>query len=134
GNVSLSVNGSVQLMSEPSQVDNIVDSAVSASGIAAIVGRRGGVRRFFIDGVGDFGMAMRYWNAGRNYAYALDGTALAFSPDGSMVYIATDDQEVYAYGSAGDADIPPMWSTAAADNDLCDIVVSPSGLSVSRKA
>lgn len=75
---------------------------------------------------------MHYKFLGRNYA--MDGTALAFSPDGSIVYIASNEQEVYAYVSAGDNKIPSMWSTAAADNDLCDIVVSPSGLSVSRKA
>ncbi|CAM9196214.1 unnamed protein product, partial [Ectocarpus sp. 8 AP-2014] len=145
GNASLSVNGSVQLISGlAAQADPLVDSAVSASGIAgktcltsrtimdvwriSIVGNKGGVRRFFLDGVGDFGVAMHYKLLGKNYA--IDGTALAFSPDGSIVYIASDDQEVYAYVSAGDNDTPSMWSTAAADNDLCDIVVSPSGLSV----
>ncbi|CAM9632430.1 unnamed protein product [Ectocarpus sp. 6 AP-2014] len=145
GNASLSVNGSVQLVSGlADQADLLVDSAYSASGIAgktcltsrttmdvcriSIVGNKGGVRRFFLDGVGDFGVAMHYKFLGRNYA--IDGTALAFSPDGSIVYIASDNQEVYAYVSAGDNNIPFMWSTAAADNDLCDIVVSPSGLSV----
>ncbi|CAN0028019.1 unnamed protein product, partial [Ectocarpus sp. 8 AP-2014] len=127
--VSLYVNGSVNLASEFSnQADLIVDSAVSATGIAAIVGEEGGVRRFISNGVGDFGVATRY--AGLSRFTENDGTALAFSPDGSIVYIAMGDQAVRAYTSTGNNSIPRMWSTAAADNELCDIVVSPSGLSV----
>ena len=77
-------------------------------------------------------MALRYADLGR--FNTIDGTALAFTPDGSVVYIASGDQEVRAYNSTGSNNIPAMWSTAAADNELCDMVVSPSGFSVSRKA
>ncbi|CAM9806997.1 unnamed protein product, partial [Ectocarpus fasciculatus] len=125
--VSLSVNGSVQLTSDLNQADLIVDSIVSATGIAAIVGERGGVRRFVFNGVGDFGAALRYLNFGIG---TLDGKALAFSPDGSVVYIASDDQLVRAYTSTGVGIVAPRWSTAAADSELCDMVVSPSGFSV----
>lgn len=55
-------------------------------------------------------------------------TAVAFSPSASVLYIATTGETVVATNSAGTED--PIWSTAVPDNDLCDIVLSPDGLSV----
>lgn len=60
---------------------------------------------------------------------ANDATAIAFSPDGSTLYIATDDYKVYATSSSGDSS--PEWSTTASDSNICDMAVSPDGLSVS---
>lgn len=59
-----------------------------------------------------------------------DGTALAFSPDGSVIYIATVAEAVHALGSASATPDPHSWSAAVGDSNLCDIVVSPDGLSV----
>lgn len=70
----------------------------------------------------------RYNNFGINGTN--DGIALAFSTDGSVVYIATAAETVLAFGSTAEYNDPPIWSAAAGDSNLCDIVVSPDGLSV----
>lgn len=61
---------------------------------------------------------------------ANDGAALVFSPDGSVIYIATDADTVFALDSAGGNSDPEIWSAAVGDSNLCDIAVSPDGLSV----
>lgn len=61
-----------------------------------------------------------------------DATAIAFSPDGSTLFIATDDEKVYATSSNGTSS--PELLVSGLDNDLCDMVVSPDGLSVSSAA
>lgn len=76
--------------------------------------------------------AKRYYGFGKSGSN--DGTALAFSPDGSVIYIATAAETVFSFDSEGDNSDPPLWSAAVADSELCDIVVSPSGLSVSPNA
>ncbi|CAM9843656.1 unnamed protein product, partial [Ectocarpus sp. 4 AP-2014] len=93
-----------------------------------ILGEHGGVRWFSLNGVGDFGTAKRYHGFGKSGSN--DGTALAFSPDGSVIYIATAAETVFSFDSEGGNSDPPLWSAAVADTELCDIVVSPSGLSV----
>lgn len=55
---------------------------------------------------------------------------MAFSPDGSVIYIATHAETVFAMDSDGANTDPPLWSAAAGDGNLCDIAVSPDGLSV----
>lgn len=60
---------------------------------------------------------------------ATDGaTAAAFSPDGSVLYIATTGEEVVATNSCGFEE--PKWSTAVPDSDLCGMALSPEGMSV----
>lgn len=58
-------------------------------------------------------------------------TAIAFSPDGSTLYIACVDQRVYATSSIGHR--WPAWWEPVLDTDICDIAVSPDGLSVSLR-
>ena len=58
-----------------------------------------------------------------------DGTAVAFSADGSVTYIATDRDVVRALKT--DASLEPqLWHASVGDSNPCDIVVSPDGLSV----
>ncbi|CAM9387892.1 unnamed protein product, partial [Ectocarpus sp. 12 AP-2014] len=129
GNFPLSESGSVQLQDEAAgQEDLVVESVVSTTGVVAILGEHGGVRWFPLNGVGDFGTAKRYYGFGKSGSS--DGTALAFSPDGSVIYIATAAETVFSFDSEGDNSDPPLWSAAVEDSELCDIVVSPSGLSV----
>lgn len=59
---------------------------------------------------------------------ANDATAIALSPDGLTLYIAVDDQKVYATRSDGYTS-PDWWETVS-DTDICDMAVSPDGLSV----
>ena len=61
----------------------------------------------------------------RNGLY--DAQSVEFSPDGSTLYIATKSSGVFATNSNGESG--PEWGEPAAD-DLCDISVSPDGLSV----
>lgn len=58
-------------------------------------------------------------------------TAVEFSPDGSILYIATEKQAVVSINSAGYN--TPNWSQDVPDSDLCDIALSSDGLSVRRK-
>lgn len=58
-----------------------------------------------------------------------DATAIAFSPDGSTLYIATDEQRVYAMGSNGGSSAE--WWETVSDANICDMAVSPDGVSVS---
>lgn len=73
---------------------------------------------------------LRYRAFGVNAAN--DGVSLVFSPDGAVVYIATGGEAVQAFGSTfGNTDFA-MWSAVVGDSNLCDIVVSPDGLSASQ--
>ncbi len=64
--------------------------------------------------------------------FELDGTrdanSVVFSPDGSTLYIATDNWAVCATNSTGESE--PEWCEPAQDSNLCDISISPDGLSV----
>lgn len=60
---------------------------------------------------------------------ANDATAIAFSPDGSRLYIATDDEAVYI--TSGHGHSGPEFFAGASDADLCDMAVSADGISVS---
>lgn len=55
--------------------------------------------------------------------------AAVFSPDGLMLYVSTTSEAVLAINSDGTE--VPAWSAAAADSDLCHIIVAPDGLAVS---
>ncbi len=65
-------------------------------------------------------------------SFELDGTrdakSVVFSPDGSTLYIATDNWAVCATNSTGESE--PEWCEPAQDSNLCDIIISPDGLSV----
>lgn len=56
-----------------------------------------------------------------------DASAIAFSPDGSILYIAANFR---LYSANSNALSIPDWSTSASDDNLCDMSVSPDGLSV----
>lgn len=56
-----------------------------------------------------------------------DAVAVAFSPDGYILYVATSGN-VSALDSSGDYNW--NWNEGVDDNDLSDITVSPDGLSV----
>lgn len=56
--------------------------------------------------------------------------AMVFSPDGSMLYIASGD-EVIATSSSGESS--PAWFQDMSAGSLCDIAVSPDGVSVRFK-
>lgn len=60
----------------------------------------------------------------------VNATAIAFSPDGSTLYIAAGFR-VYSTNSTADS-IPDWFVTTSYDN-LCDMSVSPDGLSVWRR-
>lgn len=57
-----------------------------------------------------------------------DAQAIVFSPDGSTLYVTTGDNKVAATSSGGGSS--PAWWATASDSDLCDITISPDGLSV----
>lgn len=57
-----------------------------------------------------------------------DAVAVAFNPDGDVIYIATSG-DVSALDSDGNS-ASANWNQVVADNDLSDITVSPDGLSV----
>lgn len=65
-----------------------------------------------------------YFEKGEGYV----AKAIAFSPDGSTLYIATNDQKVHATSSYGYRS--PYWSESVGVADLCDMTVSQDGLSV----
>lgn len=62
-----------------------------------------------------------------------DGTALVYSPDGSVIYLATLAGAVVALGSNAASTDPALWSAVVGGSNLCDIVVSPDGLSVNLR-
>lgn len=57
----------------------------------------------------------------------VNATAIAFTPDGSTLYIAADFS---VYSTNSSADTSPDWDTTASDESLCSMAVSPDGLSV----
>ena len=61
-----------------------------------------------------------------------DAKSGVFSPDGSTLYITTSNSEVCATSSSGESE--PEWRATAPDSNLCDISISPDGLSVKHSA
>lgn len=61
---------------------------------------------------------------------SVDGTAVAFSPDGSQAYVARPDAGLVQAFNTKRPHGFMVWEAAAPDSDLCDIVTSPDGLSV----
>ncbi|CAM9207243.1 unnamed protein product, partial [Ectocarpus fasciculatus] len=57
----------------------------------------------------------------------IHASAIVFSPDGSTLYIATS---TLLHSSSSDGETSPNWSTELADTELCDMAISPDGLSV----
>lgn len=58
-----------------------------------------------------------------------DASAAAFSPDGSVLYLATTTNILLALDGNGSTTSHVVKYTGG--SDLCDIAVSPDGLSVS---
>ncbi|CAM9110589.1 unnamed protein product, partial [Ectocarpus fasciculatus] len=102
-------------------------SVIEEVSIIALLGEGGGVRRLTVDTAGNFGTTSSFPTLGKN-SLEHDVQAVAFSPDGSTLYVSTTDEIVMAVNSDGTED--PTWQSAAPDGELCDIVVSPDGLSV----
>lgn len=51
---------------------------------------------------------------------------MVFSPDGAVLYVAATSGEVFAF----DGELSQLWTSPVDDDNLCDITVSPDGLSV----
>ncbi|CAM9572666.1 unnamed protein product [Scytosiphon promiscuus] len=91
-----------------------------------MLGESGGVHRAVLSS--DRSSVESNWAfKGFESAGALDASSLAFSPDGSTLYIATN-YTVHATDSDGDRDAD--WSEEVGDSNLCAMAVSPDGLSV----
>ncbi|CAM9773342.1 unnamed protein product [Scytosiphon promiscuus] len=100
---------------------------MTPSSKTALVGANGGVRRITVDATGTFGRTPTAF-PDFEIGSAAHARAVAFSRDGSGLYIVTDESHVFATESSGSSS--PDWSFSALDADLCDIAVSPDGLSV----
>eukprot|EP00752_Nemacystus_decipiens_P011504 g10216.t1 len=56
--------------------------------------------------------------------------AAAFSPDGSFLYASTGNGEQLVWATNSSGTDSATWSFAVPDNSLCDLAVSPDGLSI----
>eukprot|EP00903_Cladosiphon_okamuranus_P011441 g10779.t1 len=102
----------------------IHESPVDDGAVIALVGAGGGVRRLTVDDNAVFGTASAFPDFGKDGSY--DAKRVAFSPDGSTLYVASNDQLI-STSSSGQSPITWFYSVSTA---VCDIAVSPDGQSV----
>ncbi|CAM9627459.1 unnamed protein product, partial [Ectocarpus sp. 12 AP-2014] len=122
---SLVASGFLNL-GEAGESDVILEAAITDDGVIAILGEQGGVRRVVVNATNtaiESTAVFPDFDADRT----LDASAIVFSPDGSTLYIATS---TLLHSSSSDGKTSPDWNTELSDSRLCDMAISPDGLSV----